>query len=330
VATTEERDQLEVVLEEARARRVVGREMREHVLRQRQRLASALQDSRRDFGQRLLLAAGLEQAELDSMRKREEETVRAFVEEERRGIAGRPRPTGLDQPLRLPRRSPFPDAPQLGYKLVQLDTATFIGPPADKTGPNSRNLVTPDPPSPGRNFSRAFVEIDSGHQSGFDLGHQNIVSVDFYFAFTADSDIQMNAVSFVDWKGGYTLFVGWYPFDNAWAQATFTAGMDVYVVNPQGRLVGTISATPDEGFDKRIDVGWFDFEGAYDSFTYSSNSFLSVNGIGVNAGNRVFFRVWADLLVQTKSVAIANMDFNSGDLGIDVTGVFAATFPPVA
>ena len=50
----------------------------------------------------------------------------------------------------------------------------------------------------------------------------------------------------------------WNPFDDAWAQASFTLGMDVFVVNPQGRRVGTISATPDEGFDKRVDVGPFD------------------------------------------------------------------------
>jgi hypothetical protein len=78
----------------------------------------------------------------------------------------------------------------------------------------------PDPPAPGRNFARALVEIDSGHQSGFDPGHLNSEFVDFFFAFTADGDLQMNAVSFVDWNGGYTLLAGWYPFDNAWAQAT--------------------------------------------------------------------------------------------------------------
>jgi hypothetical protein len=326
---TEERDMLEVVRAAARARSVARREMRERVLRQRQRLASTLQDSRRDLGQRLLSAAGLGQAELDSMRKREEETVRTFLEEERRAIAGRPRPTGLGQPLRLTRRSPFPDAPQLGFKLVQLDTATFIGPPVDQTGANSRNLVAPDPPAPGRNFARAFAEIDSGHQSGFDPGHLNNVLVDFFFAFTADSDIQINAVSFVDWNGGYTVLAGWYPFDNAWAQATFTLGMDVFVVSPQGRLVGTISATPEEGFDKRLDVGPFDFLGAYDSFTYSSNSALFVNGVGVDAGSRVFFRVWAELNVDTKSIAYAQADFDSGDLGIDVTGVFVSTFSPI-
>jgi hypothetical protein len=162
--------------------------MREHVLRQRQRFASTLQDSRKDFGQRLLLAAGLGQAELDSMRKRQEETVRVFLEEERRAIAGRPRPTALDQPRLLPRGSPFPEAPQLGFNLVQLDTATFIGPPVDETGPNSRNLVAPDPPAPGRNFTRALVDIASSHQSGFDPGHLNWVLVDFFFAFTADSE----------------------------------------------------------------------------------------------------------------------------------------------
>lgn len=154
MATTEERDLLEVVRAAAHARSVARREMRERVFRERERLASTLQDSRRGLGQRLISAAGLGQAELDSMRRREEETFRAFLEEEHRSIAGRPRPTGLDQPLRLARRSPFPDAPQLGYKLVQLDTATFIGPSVDETGPNSRNLVAPDPPAPGRNFAR--------------------------------------------------------------------------------------------------------------------------------------------------------------------------------
>jgi hypothetical protein len=329
VTTTEERDLLEVVRAAARSRNGARRKMRERVLRQRQRFASTIQDSRRDLGQRLLLAAGLGQAELDSMRKHEEETVRMFLEEERRAIAGRPHPTTIDQLLLLPRRSPFPYAPQLGFTLVQLDTATFIGPPVDETGSNSRNLVTPDPPAPGRNFARALVEIASGHQSGFDPGHLNWVLVDFFFAFTPDSDIRMNAVSFVDWNGGYTALAGWYPFDDAWAQASFTLGMDVFVVNPQGRLVGTISAPPEEGFDKRIDVGPFDFVGAYDSFTYSSNSAFFVNGVEVNTGNRVFFRIWTELNVDTKSIAYAQVDFDSGDLGINVTGVFAATFPPV-
>ena len=263
------------------------------------------------------------------MRTREGETFRRFLAEERRAAAGRSPPIGLNQPPRLRRGSPFPDAPQLGFKLVQLDTATFIGPALDETGSNSRNLVVPNPPAPGRNFARAFVEINSGHQSGFDPGHLNSEFVDFFFAFTADSDVQMNAVSFVDWNGGYTLLAGWYPFDNAWAQATFTLGMDVFVVDPQGRLVGTISATPEEGFDKRLDVGPFDFLGAYGSFTYNSNSAFFVSGIGLNAGNRVFFRVWAELYATTKSIAYAQADFASGNLGIDVTGVFASTFPPI-
>ena len=56
VATTEERDLLEVVRAAARARSVAKREMRERVLRQRQRLASTLQDSRKGLGQQLLLA----------------------------------------------------------------------------------------------------------------------------------------------------------------------------------------------------------------------------------------------------------------------------------
>jgi hypothetical protein len=94
------------------------------------------------------------------------------------------------------------------------------------------------------------------------------------------------------------VLAGWYPFDDAWAQATFTLGMDVFVVNPQGGLVGMISATSDDGFDKRVDVGPFDFLGAYDSFTYSSNSALFVNGIGISAGNHVFFPVWAELDVD--------------------------------
>ena len=37
----------------------------------------------------------------------------------------------------------------------------------------------------------------------------------------------------------------------------------------------------------------------------------------------------AELNVDMKSIAYAQVDFDSGDLGIDVTGVFAATFPPV-
>src|SRR5512135_997569 len=89
MATTEQRDLLEVVCAAARSRSVARRKMRERVLQQRQRFASTLQDSRRDLGQRLLLAAGLGQTELDSIRKREEETVRIFLEEERRATAGR-------------------------------------------------------------------------------------------------------------------------------------------------------------------------------------------------------------------------------------------------
>lgn len=327
MAATNERDLFEIARAAAGARHSARREMREHVFRERRQLASMHHDSRANLGQGLLSSAGMREAELDSIRRLEEERIRA-LREERHATAARP-PTLRHDQHRPTRLSPFPDSPQLGYKLIQLDTATFIGPPVDDTGSNSRNLVAPEPPMPGRNFARAFVEIDSGHQSGFDFGHFNGAIVDFFFAFTADSDIRMNAASFVDWNGGYTEFVGWYPFDNAWAETIFTLGMDVFVVNPEGGLLEITSATPDQGFDKLIDVGPFDFVGAYDSFTYNSNSAFFVNGIGVNAGDRVFFRVWAELDVDTKSIAYAQIDFDTGHLGIDVTGVFAATFPPV-
>jgi hypothetical protein len=152
---------------------------------------------------------------------------------------------------------------------------------------------------------------------------------EFFFAFTADSDIVVNAASFVDWNGGYTLFAGWYPFDDAIAQATFTLGMDIIVVRPEGGLVGMASAPPDEGFKKSVNVGPLDFTGAYDSFIYNSNSAFFINGIGVSAGNRIFFRIWAELEVYTKSTAIALMDFAGGNRGINVAGVFAGTFPPI-
>ena len=90
---------------------------------------------------------------------------------------------------------------------------------------------------------------------------------------------------------------------------------------PQGRLVETVSAAPDEGFNKGIEVGPLDFVGAYDSFTYSSNSAFFVNGVAVKAGNRVFFRVWAELNVDTKSVAFAQIDFAIEDRGILVPSV---------
>ncbi len=325
-----DRDLLEVARAAASARSLVRRELREHASRQRERVAGSARGSRATVGQRLLGIAGAGAAELDALRSAQENELRAFIEEQRRAFAGAvPRATGTEPLRRLPRTSPFPEAPQPGYRLVQLETATFVGPPVDAAGSNSRNLVVPDPPAPGRNFARAFVAIDSGHQSGFDPGHLNSVVVDFFFAFTADADLRMNAASFVDWNGGYTELAGWYPFDDAWAEATFTSGMDVFVVNAQGRLVGSLSATPDQGFDRRIDVGPFDFLGAYDAFTYSSNSAFFVNGVGVAAGDRVFFRVWSELVVNTKSIAYAAADFASGGLGIDVAGVFAATFPPI-
>ena len=94
-------------------------------------------------------------------------------------------------------------------------------------------------------------------------------------------------------------------------------------------LDGSLRAAPNmadvQGFDKRINVGPFDFVGAYDSFTYSATSSFFVNGVGVNAGNRVFFRVWTELNVDTKSIAYAQVDFGSGDLGID--GRAAASRP---
>jgi hypothetical protein len=300
---------LEVARAAARVRSAARREMRERVLRQRMRLRGTL-----GLGNPIWALCA-------PARKK-------FLDEQHRAVAVRSRPTGLDRPPRLRRGSPFPDAPKLEmFKVVKLDTATFIGPPLDVTGSNYRNLVVPNPPAPGRNFARAFAELESGHQFGFDPGHLNGESIDFYFAFTANNDVRVNAMSFVDWNGGYTLFAGWYPFDNSWAETTFTLGMDVFVVDPQGALVGTISATPDHVFDKRLDVGLFDFVGAYDSFTYSGNSDFFVNGLEVKAANRVFFRIWADFVLSTKSYAYAQVDFDSGDLGIDVTGAFAITFP---
>lgn len=324
-----EQDLLAVVRTAAHQQSVARREARKRIYQQRQRFTSTLQDSRKQLGQRLLAAAGIGQAELDLLAQREEETVRKFLQEERHAMASHIHPTNLNPPPQLLRRSPFPDAPQLGYKSVTLDTATFIGPPVDDQTGDSPIIVAPDPITPGHNFVRAFAEGNSSYQYGFDPGHLGGVYIEFFFTFTADSDVQVNAASFVDWNGGYILLASWYPFDGGRAQASFTLGMDVIVVNAEGGLVGMTSAAPDEGFDKSIDVGFFDFSGAYDSFIYSSNSAFFINGISVNAGDQMFFRIWAELDVYTLSIATALVEFYSDNLGINVPGVFIGMFPPI-
>src|SRR4051794_12245692 len=83
-------DLLAVVRAAVHERSVAKRELRERIHRQRQRFASTLRDSRKELGQRLLAAAGIGQADLDSLSKREEETIRTFLAEEQRAIASRP------------------------------------------------------------------------------------------------------------------------------------------------------------------------------------------------------------------------------------------------
>jgi hypothetical protein len=142
MAATNERDMFEIARAAANARDSARHEMREHIFRERQRLASMHHDSRVSIGQGLLSSTGMREAELDSIRRLEEERIRA-LREERRAIAARSPMAGNDQHRPI-RGSPFPDSPQLGYKLIQLDTATFIGPPVNDTGSNSRTLVAPE------------------------------------------------------------------------------------------------------------------------------------------------------------------------------------------
>ncbi|MGZ4999945.1 MAG: hypothetical protein ACXV7F_06560 [Methylomonas sp.] len=322
--TRSEQYLLEVARSAGRDKSEARQRNRERALYAREHGLGADPDDRNQIIERLMAVAGIRQEEIDEMRKRGVERVRARREEVTRLV------TSADDrrqsaPALGSRGSPLPFAPDL-YKLVLLDTATFLGPPREDPGPNSLALVVPDPPAPNSNFVRAFVEIDSHHQQGFDPGHLNFAVAEAFFVFTADDAIQMNAGGYVDWTGQDILLASWYPFDDCRGEAILTLGMEVFVVSPDGMLINSFNAAPDQGFDDSVDVGLFDFPGADLENTYSSNSAFFLTGIPVDAGNRVFFRVFGELTAFSKSEATTIVDLFSGDNGISFPLVWAATF----
>lgn len=304
---------------------------REGLFRDRQKLSATIHPERHRLCQRLLSSSPVTPAELEAVRSLASETARAILADRRQALERQiARALTHSRHRTGRRRGPFPDAPSpAAYELVELDTALAISPNLDESGANYRTHVASDPPAPGHNLARAVVEIDSQHQSGFDPGHFNWTTVDFFFGWTADRALQLNAAAFADWIGGYIEYAGWYPFDDCQTWADFWIGMDVIVVDPaSGRVAAMGSAQPD-GFAKHLDAGPFDFTGKFDDFTYDANSALFVYGLEAGRGQVVFFRVWAELVASTLSNAAALVDFDLAGkegVGINVPNVFAATF----
>lgn len=333
---TVERDALvEAALAAARERRELRDGLRRASAEELERRAGVDRSERRRLAEKLLGAVGADLEAVWARGKQGADARRAFREGQQRALAERARGRAREAARRrlalAPTRLPRAPAP---LETMVLDTALFIGPAGDQTfGPphhTAHRVCAPDPPSAGHNLARAFVSMVSEPSLDFEIPPLAGFGVDFLFGFTAQADVRMNAVSFVVPNGAYWAETDWYGIVlDASAWVSFSAGLDVVVFAPDGSLAFVSNGTRDDGLERGAFTGVFggtDVDaGPYDDVS----EVLDYGLLEVGAGSHVFVSVWAYLDATSNGWANASVDFLSSDAyGIEVPGVFLATFPP--
>ena len=332
-----DRNTLTAVLAPLREAREVSRRLRREKVLERRRRAQAIQADRERIGRRLLELAGLDPGEIEQRRKHEAEQTRAFIDEQRRAVNTRAREIAKQQEAMARRRGsalslPRDLAPPHGLvfrSLLTLDTARWIDvTPTTSQPPYFQIEVDIGAPAPLHNTVKIYAWDERTAQHGFHIpGLPYTIDADFVFAWTADSDVALNAITFVQPNGTYLLETWWGAFVDSEASASLTAGLDVVVVDRTGTVVLVSNGTRDDGLTADVQTGWFDFTGAFEYEPYNDMSDLFDNGLlEVNAGNTAFFSVWVELAIFADGNAISSFDFRSGDFGINVPAVYVPTF----
>ena len=234
---------------------------------------------------RLLASIGIEENEVERYRTRQAEQRAALLEMQRRtiidhasSVARRHNNAAHQHAAGLSAYKPLGVHDQLAFKsLITLDTAVAI-----EATPFSDSIfqfdVSADPPASGHNFVKAFALQQTSVQYGFHIPGLPIpVDIDYLFAFRVESDIALNAVTFVQPNGLYALQAIWQPFASSSASLDFTAGLDLYIMYPNGGVFEN-NGTRDDRLSQSLNIGMWDiFQNSLIVGDYSDQSALFDN-----------------------------------------------------
>jgi hypothetical protein len=324
-----------------RETRELSRRFERNKRSEQQRRSRAIEFASRDRfdnghpARRLLGSIGLEENEIERYLTRQAEQRMALLEAQRRmivaqsgAVAQRHASVVRQREAGLASYRPLGIHDQLAFKsFITLDTAATIE-ATPFSDPIFQFDVSADPPASGHNFVKAFALQQTSVQYGFHIPGLPIpVDIDYLFAFRADSDIALNAITFVQPNGLYALQAIWQPFANSSSSLDFTAGLDVHILYPNGGVY-TDNGTRDDRLSQSLDVGMWDlFQDSLIVGDYSDQSTLFDNNyVAASAGSVVVFDVWVALTMWSDGNANAELDFQSGDFGINVPAVYVSTF----
>lgn len=228
--------------------------------------------------------------------------------------------------------------------LVTLDVAdAIVLDPGNEKFDGFEIDMKSDPPASNHNFVKAYMFDFTPFRSGprFCIPVSLYFSADFYFHWTADVDVYLNAITFVQPNGTYYVNSQWDPFLSNKNCVTFSSSLRYFVPPPnfdphqnsEGYLISNLANTSSQLSDQIVhcaDAGPFDFSGNFeygylnDQFTLFDNSQFYLP-----AGYTIIFvvEVRGFFLQIGCQPSMQELDFYNGDFGINVPGIFLGIFP---
>lgn len=287
----------------------------------------------------MLKAVGIDQCEVERCRERDITEMRAFLEKEGHAIVDQ---SGIvakrHTQLACQRHEGLCTYGQLGtfaqpQSFITLDIADLIlkEPASPITAPGFELDIKSDPPASMNNFVKgyAFAEGELAAQ-----GPQ--FRADFLFHWTTEVDVLLNAVTFVQLNGMYGVYDAWTPFDDTFTCVSLSSSLRYFVPPPpfKGNLTSTSTQTQDN-IDHCVEVGPFDFLGKADFGNYSDEFTLYDNNFfKLPAGYTIIFVVSVIGKLFTGFHGFGDfppncslqLDFRSGDFGINVPAIYLSAF----
>lgn len=297
-----------------------------------------------DLLDRMLAVVGINQIEMEQRSERHANEIRAIFKKEKDAFIDQSGVIG--QQYKKRNRQLQGMFSHLGtfaksQSLVRLDVADAII--FNNSELPGKRLLKSDPPASNHNFVKAYMFDFTPFHSGprFCIPHSFDFSADFYFHWTADVDVYLNAVTFVQPNGTYYVNSQWDPFFSNKNCVTFSSSLRYFVPPPnfdphqnsEGYLISNLANTSSQLSDQIVhcvDAGPFDFFGNFkygylnDEFTLFDNSQFYLP-----AGYTIIFVVEVKgLFLQIGcQPSMQEFDFYNGDFGINVPGIFLGVFP---
>ena len=294
---------------------------------------------------RVLAAAGIDQCELERCTKHEAKEMRAFLEREERAIvdqsgviAQQHNQLARQRPKMLTHLGAFANS---AY-LITLDVADRIDLPwGNERGEGFERDARSDPPASMHNFVKAYQRIDRQEEYGnrFCFPVDIPFFADFYFHWRTDVDVELNVLTFVQLNGKRYQGLDWSAFGGSGICVKYRSSLKYFIPPPnfdpdhnsEGYLISNLDSTSSQLSDQTdlctADIGWADFQGVVDHGPINDDVELFDNShFRLPAGYAIIFVVRVDCRIVIPSChagnSIQELDFRSGDFGINVPAVF--------